>query len=165
MKSLRLLPWCRKLALMETNYAEEEFLIQQGTNRLIGQTNPQNMGKELYSFRWPFDSLGLISNISYVGICATEDSSAKRILKKKIFSSNRVSHEHHFVGASIKEFQTNPCFVWGPRSPRKHVWRIWDNIKLPTSELATSSQSWGWQFWVCPLLRIANPNYTQEFWL
>ena len=45
MKSLRLLPWCRKLALMETNYAEEEFLIQQGTNRLIGQTNPQNMGK------------------------------------------------------------------------------------------------------------------------
>ena len=36
---------------------------------------------------------------------------------------------------------------------------------LPTSELATSSQSWGWQFWVCPLLRIANPNYTQEFWL
>ena len=40
-----------------------------------------------------------------------------------------------------------------------------DNIKLPTSELATSSQSWGWQFWVCPLLRIANPNYTQEFWL
>ena len=36
---------------------------------------------------------------------------------------------------------------------------------LPTSELATSWQSWGWQFWVCPLLRIANPNYTQEFWL
>ena len=51
MKSLRLLPWCRKLALMETNYAEEEFLIQQGTNRLIGQTNPQNKGEELYSFR------------------------------------------------------------------------------------------------------------------
>ena len=35
----------------------------------------------------------------------------------------------------------------------------------PTSVLATSWQSWGWQFWVCPLLRIANPNYTQEFWL
>ena len=35
----------------------------------------------------------------------------------------------------------------------------WDNIKLPTSELATSSQSWGWQFWVYPLLRIANPSY------
>ena len=34
-----------------------------------------------------------------------------------------------------------------------------DNIKLPTSELATSSQSWGWQFWVYPLLRIANPSY------
>ena len=73
MKSLRLLPWCRKLALMETNYAEEEFLIQQGTNRLKGQTNPQNMGKKLYSFCWPVDSLGLISNISFVGICARDD--------------------------------------------------------------------------------------------
>ena len=34
---------------------------------------------------------------------------------------------------------------------------IWDNIKLPTSELATSWQSWGWQLY--PLLRIANPSY------
>ena len=128
MKSLRLLPWCRKLALMETNYAEEEFLIQQGTNRLIGQTNPQNMGKELYSFRWPFDSLGLISNIDYCRYLRHRRqnlSSAKRILRKKLFPSNCVSHEHYFVGASIKELQTNPSFVWGPRSPKNMFGECW----------------------------------------
>ena len=43
--------------------------------------------------------------------------------------------------------------------PIQTIYHHRDNIKLPTSELATSSQSWGWQFWVYPLLRIANPSY------
>ena len=41
----------------------------------------------------------------------------------------------------------------------KIVEKRYSNIKLPTSELPTGFQSWGWRFWVYPILRIANPAY------